>query len=95
MSPHSKSRRELEDDWRQRVISARNVYLCASAQHMRAVEELGHGHMTPSDGSFAVASARRAEAWARHELTRTMHLYADLVVKGIAPPLDEDEKLLI
>jgi len=90
-----KTRQELEEYWGKRVMNARNVQVCAIAQHMRAVEELGHGHVAPADGSFAVASARRAEAWAQHELSRTMHLYADLVVKGIAPPLDEDEKLLI
>jgi hypothetical protein len=48
---------------------------------MRMVEELAH--MAPGDGSFAVASARRAEALALHELTRTMKVYADVMVKHV------------
>ena len=94
MSQLCQDRRKLEEHWRQRVMNARAVYVSAYAQHARMVEELGHGTVAPADGSFAVAAARRAEAWARHELTRTMRVYADLVVKGIMPP-DEDEKLLI
>ena len=88
-------RRKLEEQWRRRVTNARTVYLYASAQHMRMLEELGHGNVAPADGSFAVAAARRAEAWARHELARTMQVYANLVVKGITPPPDEDESLLL
>jgi predicted TIM-barrel enzyme len=61
--------------------SCASVYMCAGAQRMRMVEELAH--MAPADGSFAVASARRAEALALHELTRTMKVYADVMVKHV------------
>ena len=56
---------------------------------------LERSHMSTADGSFAVASARRAEALALADLKRTMQVYADLVVKGKLPPPDEDEKLLV
>lgn len=93
MAPRN-HRKELEDQWRQRVDNARAVYFRANAQHKRMVEELGHGQIQPADGSFAVASARRAEAWALSEFTRTMRVYSDLVVNGIIPPSDDDQKLI-
>ena len=87
--------RELKAYWRQRIKDARAVYLHATLQHTRMVEELGQGLVGPSDGAFAVAQARRAKAWASCELTRTMTIYAALAVKGIVPPPEEDEKLIV
>ena len=92
--PRYQTRQELETYWRLRVKRTREVYLCASLQHMLMREELRRGQIALADGSFAVAQARRAEALAISELTRTMQVYADLVVKGIVPSADEDEKLI-
>jgi hypothetical protein len=90
----SQDQQELNKHWQQRVRHARAVYLYARAQHALMVEESGRGTIAPADGSFAVAAARRAKAWALHELRRTMQVYANLVFKGVAPPPDEDEQLL-
>jgi len=96
MSPsRAPNRQQLEEYWRKRVQRARAVYVNARAQHTGATNELGQGLIAPADGSFAVASARRAEALALHELERTMWIYADLVANGKLPPPDEDEKLLV
>ena len=93
--PEEDKRREREAYWRQRMKDARTVYLHAKAQDVGMMEELKGGFIAPADGSFAVAKARRAEALALYDLDRIMRLWADLVARGIMPPPDEDEKLVV
>lgn len=81
----SQRRWELEEQWRQRVKAARGAYIHVSVQYVRMVKELGHGQIPPTDGCFAVASARRAEAWALNEFKRIMRVYTDLVLNGSIP----------
>jgi len=57
------------------------------------VAELREGVASPADGAFAVASARRAKAWALNDMVRILQNYKELIVRGIPPP-DEEEILL-
>lgn len=76
-------RRELEELWLVKLREAHCRYRLAAAQHRRLADELAS--MPASDGAFAVAKARRAEAWALVEYKRVMGLYAKLVVDGEVP----------
>ena len=79
--------------WRQRVEDAQVLYFQASQHHTEMVEELRRGLIIPGDGAFAIASARRAEALARNQYARIMHIYR-LTLQGKIVVPDEDEELL-
>jgi len=83
--------KQLEAHWQVRVRQAQRRYLEAVERHSAMADELARRSPVEPDGSFAVAKARRAEAWARHELARATHIYSDLVVRRIQPPQDDDD----
>lgn len=92
MSPvQGRCRQSLEEEWSRRLREALTVYRQASDHHQEMIKEL---KQALSEERYAVSRARRAEAWARSELKRTVCIYAALVVDGKAPPPGEDERLL-
>jgi|SRR5215472_17102867 len=89
-----KNLKELEAYWRARVRQAHRRYRDAVERNGRTADELGQRSSEEPNGSFAVAKAMRAEAWARRELVRVTHIYSDLVVRHITPPPDDGEGLI-
>lgn len=86
------SRRELEKFWLFRVKDAQTHYQQAAEQRQRMVEELNQKLISYTDGSFAIARARRAESTALADWGRVLSIYTDLLVKGkIPPPEDGDQ----
>jgi len=86
--------KELEALWRFRLRQAHRYHGDAIEHHRVMADELSKRSSAEPDGSFAVAKAMRAEAWARHELNRITHIYSDLLVRRIMPPQDDDEGLI-
>ena len=86
----SRDRQRVEQHWHLKYLSALARYRRTAEHHRRMVAELGEGTTATANGAFAVASARRARAWAHSELVRVQQIYKDLVDKGIPPPHDEE-----
>ena len=91
---HGRTANELEAYWYGRVRQAHRRYLDALERHSAMADEMSRRSTREPDGSFVVAKARRAEAWARHEFARVTNIYSDLVARGIMPPKDADEELI-
>jgi hypothetical protein len=85
---------ELEALWQAKVQRAHARYRQTSTQLSRMTDELKRRPIEEPDGSFAVAKARRAEAAALYELSRTVLVYANLVFRGEIPSPDDDETLM-
>ena len=81
-------RREVQEIWFSRLKHAHTQYCRASEQHRRMIEKLNQKMTSHSDGTFAIASARKAEALAVSEYLQTLLTYRTLVVNG-TPPLDK------
>ena len=93
MAPtQAQSRLELLEEWSKRVRDAVISYRHASDHHKEMIREVKE---MLSEERYAVSKARRAEAWARTELERTVRIYAALMMEGKTPPPDDDDKLLI
>jgi hypothetical protein len=58
-------------------------------QHIRVAAEVRQAQPESPAGPFLVSRARRAAAAALYELSHTIQIYSDLVLRGIVPP-DED-----
>jgi hypothetical protein len=86
------SRRELEEFWLFRVRDARTHYQQAAEQRQRMVEELNQKLIPYTDGSFAIARARRAESTALADWGRVLSIYTDLLVKGKIPPPEDGDR---
>ena len=85
------SRRELEEFWLFKVRDARTHYQKAAEQRQRMVEELNQKLIPYTDGSFAIARARRAESTALADWARVLSIYTDLLVKGKIPPTEDGD----
>ena len=86
------SRRELEEFWLFRVRDARTHYQQAAEQRQRMVEELNQKLIPYTDGSFAIARARRAESTALADWGRVLSIYTDLLFKGKVPPPEDGDR---
>jgi hypothetical protein len=84
----SRSRRELEAAWHERVGRARSSY----NQNVAVCAELLAEHLLESqpDTSFALTRALRREAEMLKEYMRVVTIYADLVVRGVVPEEEPD-----
>ena len=94
MSEPTDNRLQQIQLWQAKLLSAQLRFHQAVRQHSRMVAEFREGAVAPADGAFAVASARRAMALARADCIRILGIYKDLVVRGIQPPVDEEDSLL-
>ncbi|HLK51094.1 MAG TPA: hypothetical protein VKT49_23290 [Bryobacteraceae bacterium] len=81
-------RRELEEEWRERLRAAEEQYRCASEEYRKIQAEFQARSMASVDSNSAVQRALRAENEARAEYVRVLQTFARLILRG-EPPADE------
>jgi hypothetical protein len=78
-------RLELEDQWRERVMSAQSEFDLAVAQFRAALEDRRNWHLRAPDGSAAIRHARLRESAARGEYARVLGIFSELLIHGTIP----------
>ena len=85
MGPYGLFSSAEADDWRERVLLAREKYELAVGQCREIVKEQQKWPLPAPDGSAAVKKALQHESLAREEYMRVLRIFTDLMLRRKLP----------
>ena len=85
MQMPEKSRREVEELWRDRLHAAEARYQSASQEYRRIQAEFQARTMPSADSNYALQQALRVENDARTDYVHVLQTFARLILHGESP----------